>query len=160
MMEITYTPIGIIHTPYQSVDDMPIQPCGAKGIRGTVEIYEDWVPGLKDLKGFSHIFLIYHFHKSGKSSLYVTPFLDSQPRGVFATRSPNHPNPVGLSVVRLLDVQNETLTVEGVDILDSTPLLDIKPYVPEFDHHPPIKTGWLEKAAEQAHRKRSDKRFR
>lgn len=160
MTEITYKPIGIIHSPYRSIDDMPIQPCGAEGIRGTVEIFKNWVPGLNDLAGFSHIFLLYHFHKAGKPSLQVTPFLDSQSRGVFATRSPNHPNPVGLSVVQLIDVQKEMITVEGVDILDGTPLLDIKPYVPKFDHHPPIKTGWLEKAARNAERKRSDRRFR
>ncbi len=160
MTKITYTPIGIIHSPHHCIDDMPIQPCGATGVRGTVEIFEKWVPGLKDLKGFSHIFLIYHFHKSEKTALQVTPFLDKQPRGVFATRSPNHPNPIGLSVVRLTEIRNQLLEIEGVDILDGTPLLDIKPYVPEFDHHSPVKTGWLGKTAGQAQEKRSDRRFR
>jgi len=160
MKKIAYTPIGIIHTPHRTLEDMPIQPSGARNVQGTIEIEDRWVPGLRDLDGFSHVFLIYHLHQTRESALTVTPFLDRQPRGVFATRSPNHPNPLGLSVVRLLAVQENRLTVAGVDILDGTPLLDIKPYVPDFDHDPPVKTGWLEKTAVKAQDKRSDKRFR
>jgi tRNA-Thr(GGU) m(6)t(6)A37 methyltransferase TsaA len=159
-MKVIYRPIGIIHSPYQQVGGMPIQPSGALGVRGQVEIYAEFAEGLKDLEGFSHLFLIYHFHQAGPAQMLVTPFLDSQPRGVFATRAPLRPNPIGLSVVRLLGVQGNLLEIENVDILDGTPLLDIKPCVPDFDHPAVERVGWLADANETVHRKRSDDRFR
>lgn len=159
-MKLVYSPIGIIHTPFTEVENMPIQPPGGTCVRGTVEVFPEYAKGLKDLKGFSHIILLYHFHQATACRLIVTPFLDSRPRGVFATRAPVRPNPIGLSVVRLLRVRGARLYIENVDILDGTPLLDIKPYVPEFDHHSAERIGWLEKARSNVKRKRSDGRFK
>ena len=139
---------------------MPIQPTGAAGIQAIVEVFPEFAEGLRDLEGFSHIILLYHFHRVQESRLTVTPFLDSQPRGVFATRAPKRPNPIGLSIVKLLGVEQNILHVENVDILDGTPLLDIKPYVPEFDQHPADRVGWLEQAKGRVQRTRSDDRFR
>ena len=139
---------------------MPIQPSGAAGVRGTVELFPEFADGLKDLDGFSHLILLYHFHESRGYKLIVTPFLDSEPRGVFATRAPKRPNPIGLSIVRLVQVRGYTLDIENVDILDGTPLLDIKPYVPEFDHQENCRIGWLEQVRGMAKAKKSDDRFR
>ena len=159
-MNISYRPIGTIHSPFKDVEGVPIQPAAASGIPGFVDVLPDFVEGLRDLHGFSHIVLLYHFHRVRKSRLIVTPFLDSHPRGVFATRAPTRPNPIGLSVVRLLRVEQSTLHVENVDIIDGTPLLDIKPYVPEFDHYAADRVGWLEQAKGTVRSKRSDVRFR
>lgn len=134
----TYTAIGTIHSPYTDVTDMPIQPVGARGVRGTVEIKSELVGGLADLGGFSHIILIYALHRSTGYSLTITPALDPVPRGIFATRSAKRPNAIGLSVVRLVGVKGNVITIEDVDILEGTPLLDIKPYVPAFDAHADI----------------------
>ncbi len=160
MKTIVYKPIGEIRSPHKSRAGMPIQAAGAKGIRGAIELFPAYAQGLKDLDGFSHIILIYHFHRTQKKALVVTPFLDHEPRGVFATRSPNHPNAIGISVVRLLAVEGRHLTIEDVDILDGTPLLDIKPYVPAFDHRTPERTGWLEKVQGAAREHRADNRFK
>jgi tRNA-Thr(GGU) m(6)t(6)A37 methyltransferase TsaA len=157
---VQYRSIGIVHSPFNEIQGMPIQPSGASGVPGTVEVYPEYAEGLKDLGGFSHIILLYHFHEARESRLIVTPFMDSQPRGVFSTRAPNRPNPIGLSVVKLLRIEGPQLYIENVDILDGTPLLDIKPYVPEFDHYPADRAGWLEKASGMVHTKRSDDRFR
>lgn len=160
MEEISYRPIGIIRSPYKETKGTPIQTSGAKGVRGTVEIFPEWVEGLKDLDGFSHIILIYHFHLSKGYSLTVKPFLDDTPRGVFSTRAPKRPNSVGLSIVKLLKIEEATLYIEDVDIVDSTPLLDIKPYVPEFDVKEAIRTGWLRDRAERATETEADERFK
>ncbi|MBU0491612.1 MAG: tRNA (N6-threonylcarbamoyladenosine(37)-N6)-methyltransferase TrmO [Chloroflexi bacterium] len=159
-MDIRYRPIGVIHSPFQDVEGVPIQPAGAMGIKGSVEVWPEFAPGLKDLEGFSHLILLYHFHRVQEPQLVVTPFLDAQPRGVFATRAPKRPNPIGLSVVRLLQVEGNTLQIENVDILDGTPLLDIKPYVPDFDHYTVDRVGWLEEAQGRVRGQRSDGRFR
>ncbi len=159
-MEIGYRPIGIIHSPFTEIEGMPIQPTGASGIRGSVEVFPEFTEGLKDLDGFSHVILLYHFHQVREVKLVVTPFMDPQPRGVFATRAPKRPNPIGLSIVKLLGIEQNVLHVENVDILDGTPLLDIKPYVPEFDHHPADRVGWLARAKGQVRRQKSDSRFR
>jgi tRNA-Thr(GGU) m(6)t(6)A37 methyltransferase TsaA len=159
-MAIKYKPIGIIHTPFNDPEGMPIQPAGAEGIKGTVEMFPEYENGLKDLEGFSHIILLYHFHQSKGFNLHVVPFMDSQPRGVFSTRAPKCPNPIGLSVVKLRKVEGRTLHVENVDILDGTPLLDIKPYVLEFDETTSVKTGWLENARNTVSERKSDKRFK
>lgn len=137
-------PIGLIHSPFKELEGMPVQPAGAGGTQGSVEIFPDFREGLKDLEGFSHIFLLYHFHRSRGYDLCVTPFLDNQPRGLFATRAPRRPNPIGLSVVKLLDVSGGILRIEGVDIVDGTPLLDIKPYVRKFDGPSETRDGWYE----------------
>jgi tRNA-Thr(GGU) m(6)t(6)A37 methyltransferase TsaA len=158
-MNVHYRPIGVIHTPFRKIEGMPIQPSGAAGIRGTVDMYPEYAEGLKDLDGFSHIILIYHFHESSGFKLIVTPFLDSEPRGLFATRAPKRPNPIGISAVRLLHIKGSTLHVQHVDILDGTPLLDIKPYVPEFDRQPRFRLGWLGKAKGKVKKRKSDSRF-
>jgi len=139
---------------------MPIQPVGAAGVKGTVEVFEDFHTGLKDLDGFSHIILLYHFHLSRSFNLHVVPFLDSESRGLFATRAPKRPNPIGLSVVQLDKIEDGVLHIQNVDILDGTPLLDIKPYVPEFDGQTEVRTGWLEKAGKTASTRKSDDRFK
>ena len=158
-MTTRYRTIGIIHTPFQDVEGIPIQPSGADGVRGQVEVFPEYEAGLKDLNGFSHIILIYDFHWSKGFNLQVVPFLDSKLRGVFATRAPKRPNPIGLSVVKLLKIRNRILHIENVDMIDGTPLLDIKPYVPEFDQQVTVRTGWLEKARKTVTKKKSDRRF-
>jgi tRNA-Thr(GGU) m(6)t(6)A37 methyltransferase TsaA len=158
-MKIEYQPIGIIHTPFKSIQGMPIQPSGAKSIEGTVIVFPEFLDGLKDLDGFSYIILLYHFHRSSGAKLVLTPFMDSQPRGVFSTRAPKRPNPIGISIVKLKKIEGNTLHIENVDILDGTPLLDIKPYVPEFDQYDVERIGWLEQARGIVRKKKSDKRF-
>ena len=160
MKDITFRPIGIIRSKYKESEGTPIQTTGAKGVGGTIEILPEWAEGLKDLDGFSHIILIYQFHLSTGYSLTVKPFLDDTPRGVFSTRAPRRPNSIGLSVVRLVKVDGCTLYIEDVDIVDSTPLLDIKPYVPEFDAKEAERTGWLAGKAENAGQKEADERFK
>jgi tRNA-Thr(GGU) m(6)t(6)A37 methyltransferase TsaA len=159
-MQIHYRSIGIIRSPYEDVEGMPIQPAGAAGVSGSVEIDREYAEGLKDLEGFSHLILLYHFHMVREQQLVLTPFLDSQPHGVFATRAPKRPNPIGLSVVRLVRREDAVLFIQDVDVLDKTPLLDVKPYVPAFDRAEEARTGWLEKAQAQASQATSDGRFR
>ncbi len=155
----TFIPIGIIHSPFTEISGMPIQPNGARGIPGTVEIFEEYKEGLRDINGFSHLFLVYAFHQCVSFALTVTPFLDTSPHGVFATRAPKRPNAIGLSIVRLREVKETTLSVEDVDILDGTPLLDVKPYVPVFDAYPEAASGWLEQNVSGVGLFRSDGRF-
>ncbi len=157
---VTYTPIGRIHSPFTDIAGMPIQPNGARGTRGTVEIFPPYRGGLADLDGFERIILIYAFHRCTEHQLVVTPFLDTTLRGIFATRSPKRPNAIGLSTVLLNEVKEGTLVVEDIDVLDGTPLIDIKPYVPEFDAYPGSRCGWLGAVAVNAERVRSDDRFR
>ncbi len=159
MNNITYRPIGNIRTPFKKQAGMPIQPSGAQGVRGTIKIKKDYIGGLKDLEGFSHLVLIYHFHLSKEYDLIVTPFLDDQPRGVFATRAPRRPNSIGFSIVKLNAVEGDILEIENVDIVDGTPLLDIKPYVSAFDAQTEVKTGWLAEVDEQVKQAKSDNRF-
>jgi tRNA-Thr(GGU) m(6)t(6)A37 methyltransferase TsaA len=160
MKPIQYKPIGIIHSPFRNPRGMPIQPVGAQDISGTVELRAEYGDGLKDLEGFSHIILIYHFHLSEGYSLQVKPFLDDTPRGIFAIRAPRRPNPIGISVVRLERIEGMTLYISNVDIVDGTPLLDIKPYVPHFDGAEDVQVGWLANRAKRAAEKRSDGRFK
>jgi tRNA-Thr(GGU) m(6)t(6)A37 methyltransferase TsaA len=159
-MAIEFSPIGVIRSPFTALENMPIQPAAAAGVEGSVEVFKDFQAGLKDLDGFSHIILLYHFHGSASFQLHVVPFLDSEPRGLFATRAPKRPNPIGLSVVRLDAVENGVLHIRNVDILDGTPLLDIKPYVPEFDAHMNVRIGWLENVKRDIASRRSDHRFK
>ena len=159
MAEIVYHPIGLIYSPFKECLGTPIQGISSSDVEGIVEIFPKYVKGLKDLEGFSHIILIYHFHLSGKFSLTVKPYLDKRLRGLFATRAPSRPNPVGLSVVRLIKVAGTRIYVSNLDIVDRTPLLDIKPYVPAFDEHKIIKIGWLEKHVHKLHKTKDDNRF-
>ena len=153
-------PIGTIYSPHKSMEDMPIQPKGASEVVGHVLVDEEYINGLQDLDGFSHIYLLYSFHKATRTEMHVTPFMDKQTRGVFATRSPLRPNHIGISIVRLIKVEGNTLFVEGIDILDGTPLLDIKPYIEKFDHVQDSVSGWLKASDEDIRKKRSDERFR
>jgi len=140
-MEFVLRPIGEIHTPFIDKRETPIQ-ASRSTATGQVEVYPAYVAGLRDLDGFSHIILLYAFHRSDDYALSVTPFLDDQERGLFATRYPARPNPIGLSIVRLLAIRDQVLEIEGADMLDGTPLLDIKPYVPDFDAQTEVRTGW------------------
>jgi tRNA-Thr(GGU) m(6)t(6)A37 methyltransferase TsaA len=140
-MEFVMHPIGEIHTPFVDKRDTPIQPSRSTAA-GQVVVYPAYADGLRDLDGFSHIILLYVFHRSADYALRVTPFLDDQERGLFATRYPARPNPIGLSIVRLLALHDRVLEIEGADMLDGTPLLDIKPYVPDFDMRTDVRTGW------------------
>lgn len=163
MDEIHLASLGLLRTPFTSPEAMPIQPAGARGTRGRAELKPEYVPGLRDLEGFSHLILLYRFHQAGPVRLEARPFLDdpaAPSRGVFATRAPCRPNGVGLSVVRLLAVSGHVLELEDVDMLDGSPLLDIKPYVPAFDCPPgPLRLGWLEDRHADAAAARSDGRF-
>ena len=136
-------PIGIIHSPFEEKGQMPIQASRSQAI-GRAELYPEFVEGLQDIDGFSHIILLYAFDRSTGYTLHVKPFLDDHERGLFSTRYPRRPNPIGLSIVHLLSRKENTLTFEGADVLNGTPLLDIKPYVPDFDQQIEVRTGWYE----------------
>jgi tRNA-Thr(GGU) m(6)t(6)A37 methyltransferase TsaA len=142
-MEFTMRPIGVIYSPFTDKKRTPIQPSRSQAI-GQVEVYPEFAEGLQDVEGFSHVILLYAFHQSEGYSLRVKPFLDDQLRGLFATRYPCRPNPIGLSIVHLISRCGNVLEIEGVDVLDGTPLLDIKPYVPDFDVRDNTRVGWYE----------------
>jgi len=143
---IVYRPIGIVHSPFTQPEGTPIQPSRAPDVEGTVEVFAEFAEGLADLDGFSHVILLCHLHATTGFRLKVVPFLDTQLRGVFATRAPTRPNPIALSVVRLLGIDNGVLSIRGLDLLDGTPVLDIKPYVGDFDRPTGARFGWLEGA--------------
>jgi tRNA-Thr(GGU) m(6)t(6)A37 methyltransferase TsaA len=159
MDAITLHPIGVIRSPFTELEKMPIQPAGARDVRGTAIVEAVHAAGLEDLEGFSHIYLIYHFHRAQRTELQVVPFLDDRKRGVFATRSPLRPGHIGLSIVELCARDGNRLEIRGVDILDGTPLLDIKPYMPQFDRYDQASSGWMQASREAIARKRSDDRF-
>jgi tRNA (adenine37-N6)-methyltransferase len=142
-MPITFNPIAIIYTPFKAREGMPVQAKGAKGIRDQVKLDDAYVTGLDNLDGFSQIILILHFHKSVGFELLITPFLDNRKRGVFASRAPEKPNSTGISVVRLLSIGSNIIHFKNVDMLAETPLLDIKPCIPDFDVHEAEKMGWM-----------------
>jgi tRNA (adenine37-N6)-methyltransferase len=154
LCEIIYWSIGIIHSEHTIAEKTPIQPIYAKGCKGHVELCPEFSEGLQDLSGFSHIYLIYHFHKERAVNLLVKPFLQDEEHGIFATRAPCRPNAIGLSVVKLLGIEGNILHLDDVDILDSTPLLDIKPYTAKFDLHDVKKNGWQDEVNEQTAEKR------
>lgn len=159
MNEIKYKPIGIIHSQFKEPRGTPIQPTVARGIKGTVEVFPEYAEGLKDIEGFSHIILIYHFHLAKKSSLRVRPYMDNEIRGVFSTRAQSRPNPIGISTVRLMGIEKTVLNIQDVDIVDGTPLLDIKPYVPAFDVRKVKKIGWIEQNIPKLAETKDDGRF-
>lgn len=161
MKTVEYRPIGTIHSPHKDLNGMPIQPVGAKGFKGQIELENEYVEGLKDLDGFSHIILIYHLHMCNGYSLRVKPFLDNVKRGIFATRAPKRPNPIGMSVVCLEKVERNIIHISNVDVLDGTPLLDIKPYIPHFDtcEDENICVGWFDDKKQEVKEKKSDTRF-
>jgi tRNA-Thr(GGU) m(6)t(6)A37 methyltransferase TsaA len=157
---VTFQPIGVIRTPFAETGGMPIQAVGAAGVAGSIELDPALAEGLADLEGFSHITLLYHLHGMTGARLTVTPFLDDRPHGLFATRSPARPNPIGLSTVRLIGIEGTTLRIEDVDMLDGTPLLDIKPYVPQLDDRPDARIGWYLGRVERVGEVTADRRFR
>ena len=158
--DICFSPIGIIHTPFKTLEGMPIQPGGAREVLGQVELKPELAEALADLDGFSHIYLLYSFHQSKGFRLTVTPYMDDTPRGLFATRAPKRPNSIGLSVVEVVSVAGNVVTVRGIDVLDGTPLLDIKPYAPAFDAPVcTVRSGWLEGKKEAVAATRADDRF-
>jgi len=159
MDTIEFHPIGTIHTPFKDPKGAPIQPRRSGGSKGTIVIHDKFVDGLKDLDGFSHIVLLFYFHRSEGYKLRVIPFLDDVERGLFATRAPRRPNQIGLSVVQLERIEGNILHIKNVDMLDGTPLLDIKPYVHAFDNEESVRIGWLENKSHIAKNTRADKRF-
>jgi tRNA-Thr(GGU) m(6)t(6)A37 methyltransferase TsaA len=153
-------PIGKIFSPFKQIEDMPIQPRGAADTKGQILVDEAFQPGLKDLDGFSHIYLIYSFHKTTRTELTVVPFMDTQTRGVYATRSPLRPNHIGISIVRLEKIEGNLLHVLDIDVLDNTPLLDIKPYMEKFDGVTDSRSGWMQASETEVAERRSDSRFK
>jgi tRNA-Thr(GGU) m(6)t(6)A37 methyltransferase TsaA len=151
---ISYKPIGVIRSKHHAAEKTPIQPTYAKGCKGRAEVFPEFAKGLQDLDGFSHVYLIYHFHQSGSVRLTVKPFLQNVERGVFATRAPCRPNAIGLSVVELVSREGNVLHLDGVDILDGTPLLDIKPYTAKFDRIETTCNGWQDEVDEETARRR------
>lgn len=142
-MKPEFKPIGYIRSPYKTVESIPIQ-AFLSDAEGSVEVFEEYEDGLKDIEGFSHIILIYVFHESKGYSLHVKPYLDDEERGLYSTRHPNRPNPIGISIVKLIEREGHILRIKGMDVIDGTPLLDIKPYVPRFDERTDVRYGWLE----------------
>lgn len=157
---IVFTPIGVVHSPFTTVRGMPIQPSGAADVTADVVIDDNLAEGLADLDGFSHIYLIYVFHRAGPLKLKVVPFIDTVARGLFSTRAPSRPNPIGLSLVRLLGRSGNTLHIAGVDILDGTPVLDIKPYIPALQPDNGVRIGWMEGRTGAIAGLAADERFR
>ena len=158
-MQISLTPIGVVYSPFEGPQGMPIQAAFSEAT-GTPEIYADYVEALRDIAGFDYLILLYRFHLVTKESLRVTPFLDDEPRGVFATRAPTRPNRIGLSVVRLLKVTGNMLDIGNIDMVSGTPVIDIKPYVPAFDSRVQCRIGWFAKKLGSAATVRADDRMR
>jgi tRNA-Thr(GGU) m(6)t(6)A37 methyltransferase TsaA len=156
---IVYQPIGVIHSPFLRREGTPIQPRAAKGIQGWIEVHDDYTDGLQHLEGFSHIVLLYHFHLSDGFNLQTIPFLDNVPRGIFATRAPQRPNAIGVSTVKLVSIKRNILEIENVDVVDGTPLLDIKPYISDFDAITEATSGWYAGKRERLPNARADDRF-
>ena len=156
---LNFKPIGFIKTPYKNKEGMPIQPTGAQGVKGTIEIEAEYTEGLKDLDGFSHIILIYHFHLSKTYELSIKPFMDDNLHGIFSTRAPKRPNPIGLTVVKLVEIKDNLVHIENIDVIDGTPLIDIKPFIPDVDSPDVQKLGWLQGKSDKMGVKKSDNRF-
>jgi len=159
MKQIEFKPIGIIHSPYKKMKGTPIQSFAAKEIEGTIEIFPEYMEGLSDLDGFSHIQLLFYFHLSKKFKLKVKPYMDDQFRGVFATRAPSRPNSIGLSIVNLIKIEGNILYIKNMDMIEGTPLLDIKPYVSKFDDANVKKIGWLENKIHKLPKTKDDGSF-
>ena len=159
MHSITYHPIGIVHSPFKSPEGTPIQSVAAKGTEAIIEIFPQFSEGLTDLEHFSHIYILFDLHLAQKKELMVVPFSDNKPHGIFATRSPGRPNSIGISVVILDRIENNKLHVKNIDILDGSPVLDIKPYIPQFDVFENVESGWFPKNKETIENKIDDGRF-
>ncbi len=159
MDAITYRPIGLVHSPFKQMEGTPIQPVSGKGVEGIVEVLPEYAEGLRDLEGFSHVILLVHFDRCRVTKLVVTTFVDQQEHGVFATRAPVRPNHIGLSAVRLDRVDGNILRIRDLDIIDGTPVLDIKPYIPKVDCAEATRVGWLEGKWDDIAPKRDDLHF-
>ncbi len=159
-MPIIYRPIGVIHSEHTIAEETPIQPVYAKGCKGQVKVFAEFAEGLRDLEGFSYIYLLYHFHQSTGAKLLVKPFLQDAEHGVFATRAPCRPNAIGLSIVKLIKREGNVLHVENVDVIDGTPLLDIKPYTAKFDLYEVTKSGWQDEVDDVLARKRGKRNYK
>jgi len=161
-LQFVYKSIGLIKTPFSEPEGVPIQPSAGRDIEGVIELFDEYVECLKDLEGFSHIILIYHFHKVRKNwRPRVTPYLSKSEKGLFATRAPSRPNCIGLSVVHVKKIEANRIFFNGVDIVNNTPLLDIKPFIPAFQYvEDPIKIGWLEKGVKKLEIAKDDGRFK
>jgi len=157
---IVYRPIGVIRSEHTTPEKTPIQPIYAQGCLGRAEVFPEFAAGLRDLEGFSHVYLLYHLHRAHGPQLVVTPFLQDEERGVFATRAPCRPNPIGLSIVRLLRHEENILHLDLVDVLDGTPLLDIKPYTARFDRIETIRNGWQDEVDEADSQRRGLREYR
>ena len=157
--DVTYRPIGVVHSPFASLEGMPIQPAAQRSAPGTVEVFAEFAEGLTDIEGFSHLILVVHFHQAEGVNLSPTPFLDRKPHGIFATRAPVRPNPIGISVVHLAGVDGNLLHIANIDLVDRTPVLDIKPYVPQFDTPGDCRIGWMEASIDTFDAMKSDDRF-
>jgi len=158
---ITYQAIGTIYSDFTEAKGTPIQPLGAENAKARIELFSEFSEGLKDLEGFSHIILLYHFHLSKEYKLVDNPYLDNDVKhGVFAMRAPSRPNNIGLSIVKLNSIKDHILYVQDIDIINETPLLDIKPYVPGFDLRENAKIGWLEKNVSNLSKTKADNRFK
>jgi len=157
---IVYWPIGVIRSEHTRAENTPIQPVFSEECRGRVEVLPEYAAGLRDLEGFSHVYLLYHLHKAATPKLIVKPFLQNVERGVFATRAPCRPNPIGLSIVRLIRREDTVLHLDGVDVLDGTPLLDIKPYVARFDRIDDTRNGWQSEVDDETARRQGRRGFR
>lgn len=157
--KVSYRVIGVIRSPFTEPKGTPIQPKAAEGVKGSVEVFPELAEGLQDLEGFSHLILLYHFHLAKPGPLRAKPFMDTKRRGVFAMRGPRRPNPIGLSIVRLTQIEGTKLSVQDVDIVNGTPLLDIKPYVPAFDVRPANRIGWLTDYVQKLPESRDNGRF-
>lgn len=157
---IEYKQIGLIHSPFKEIIGTPIQPKAAEGIKGEVEVFKEYEDGLEGIEEFSYIILIYHLHLMKETKLRVKPYMGKNIVGVFATRAPSRPNPIGLSTVKLIKRNGNILFIENIDIIDNTPLLDIKPCVPSFDNYMKnAKIGWLEKNIHKLEKTRDNGRF-
>ena len=159
MDKVTYQPVGKVKSPHKQPKGTPIQPPAAEGTEGRIELLPRYKDGLKDLDGFSHLILLYHFHLMDKVTMQAKPFMEDEEHGIFAIRAPSRPNPIGLSIVRLVDIEENVLHIKDVDIVDGTPLLDIKPYIPGFDEREEVRIGWLEDHIDKLPNKKDDGRF-
>ena len=156
---VSFRPIGVIRSGHTDPAKTPIQPVYSRGCQGRAEILPEYEEGLRDLEGFSHIYVVFYLHRAEKMKLTVEPFLDTQPRGVFATRSPNRPNAIGLSLVKLIRREDNVLFLDEVDMLDGTPILDVKPYSSRFDHRDGVRDGWLETVDDKTTKERGRRGF-
>lgn len=159
MDEIKYKPIGIVHSSFKKPIGVPIQSAVSKNTKGTIEIFKEYSKGLEGIERFSYIILLCHLHFCKKYSLKVVPYMDKETRGVFATRAPCRPNSIGISIVHLVKVEKNIIYIEDIDIVDGTPLLDIKPYVPQFDIRKTDRIGWLKENIHKLPKAKDDGRF-